>query len=59
MTCEELDGRCASFDDTVQDSAKPGRLLYRHILDFVLPIYEEAKPEILGMVSTSRKAGLD
>ena len=58
MTCEELDGRCASFDDTVQDSAKPGRLLYRHILDFVLPIYEEAKPEILGMVLNITEGGI-
>ena len=37
MTAEELDGRCASFDDTVQDRAMPSRLLYRHILILFFP----------------------
>jgi PilZ domain len=58
MTAKELDGRCASFDDSVQTSAKACRLLYRHVLDFVLPIYEEAKPEILGMVLNITEGGV-
>lgn len=58
MTAEELDGRCASFDDTVQSSAKASRLLYRHVLDFVLPIYEETKPEMLGMVLNITEGGI-
>ena len=58
MTSEELDGRCASLDDAVQCSAKPGRLLYRHVLDFLLPIYEETKPEILGMVLNITEGGI-
>jgi hypothetical protein len=58
MTAEELDGRCASLDDTVQYSAKAGRLLYRHVLDFVLPIYEETKPEMLGMVVNITEGGI-
>jgi len=58
MTAEELDGRCASFDDSVQSSAKASRLLYRHVLDFVLPIYEETKPEMLGMVLNITEGGI-
>jgi len=58
MTSEELDGRCASLDDTVQCSARASRLLYRHALDFVLPVYEETKPEILGMVLNITEGGI-
>ncbi len=58
MTAEELDGRCASLDDNVQSSTKAGRLLYRHVLDFVLPIYEETKPEMLGMVLNITEGGI-
>jgi len=58
MTAEELDGRCASLDDNAQSSAKAGRLLYRHVLDFVLPIYEETKPEMLGMVLNITEGGI-
>jgi hypothetical protein len=58
MTVQELDGRCATFEDTVQCGAEAGRLLYRHALDFVLPIYEETKPEILGMVVNITEGGV-
>ncbi len=58
MTSEELDGRCASLDDTVQCSARASRLLYRHALDFVLPVYEETKPEMLGMVLNITEGGI-
>jgi hypothetical protein len=58
MNAEELDRRCASLDDTVPCASKIGRLLYRHVLDFVLPIYEEMKPEILGMVLNITEGGV-
>lgn len=58
MTNEELDGRCASFEDPVQHNGKTCRLLCRHALDFVLPIYEETKPEILGMVVNITEGGV-
>lgn len=58
MTAEELEGRCASLDDALQYNANASRFLYRHVLDFVLPIYEETKPEILGMVLNITEGGV-
>ncbi|MGO9567921.1 MAG: hypothetical protein ACLP5H_10305 [Desulfomonilaceae bacterium] len=58
MTVQELDGRCASFDENVPRNADQGRLLCRYVLDFVLPIYEETRPEILGMVLNITEGGI-
>jgi Mor family transcriptional regulator len=50
MTIDELAGRYTLFDDTVQDGAKSVRLLFRHVVNFALPICEKEKPKTLGVV---------
>ncbi len=58
MTADEVAGRCASFDDPIQQGMQAARLLFRHVVDFVLPIYEEKNPEILGMVLNVTEGGV-
>jgi hypothetical protein len=58
MTIDELAGRYALFDDTVQHGIQSVRLLFRHVVDFVLHIYEEEKPETLGIVLDVTEGGV-
>jgi Mor family transcriptional regulator len=58
MTTDELAGRYALFDDTVQHDIQSVRLLFRHAVDFVLQIYEEEKPETLGIVLDITEGGV-
>ena len=58
MTIDELAGRYALLDDTVQHGIQSGRLLFRHVVDFVLHIYEKEKPETLGVVLDITEGGV-
>jgi hypothetical protein len=58
MTLDELAGRCALFDDTVHNGIQSVRLLFRHIVNFVLPICEKEKPKTLGVVLDITEGGI-
>ena len=58
MTIDELAGRYALFDDTVQHGIDSVRLLFRHVVNFVLPIYEKEKPKTLGIVLDITEGGV-
>jgi hypothetical protein len=58
MTISELAGRYASFDDTAQQGIDSVRLLFRHVVNFMIPIYEKTKPKILGIVLDITEGGV-
>ena len=58
MTLDELAGRYALFDDTVQHGIESVRLLFRHVVNFVLPIFEKEKPKTLGIVLDITEGGV-
>ncbi len=58
MTLDELGGRYALFDDTVQHCIQSVRLLFRHVVNFVLPICEKEKPKTLGIVLDITEGGV-
>ncbi len=58
MTSDELAGRCALFDDTMQRRIQSVRLLFRHVVNFVLPICEKEKPKTLGIVLDITEGGV-
>ena len=58
MTIDELAGRYALFDDTAQHGIDSVRLLFRHVVNFVLPIYEKEKPKTLGIVLDITEGGV-
>ncbi len=58
MTLDELGGRSALFDYTVQHGIESVRLLLRHIVNFVLPICEKEKPKTLGIVLDITEGGV-
>jgi hypothetical protein len=58
MTISELAGRYALFDDTAQQGIDSVRLLFRHVVNFVVPIYEKTKPKTLGVVIDITEGGV-
>jgi uncharacterized protein YodC (DUF2158 family) len=58
VTLDELGGRCALFDYTVQHGIESVRLLFRHVVNFVLPICEKEKPKTLGIVLDITEGGV-
>jgi len=58
MTLQELAGRCALLDDSTRQGIQSARLLFRHIVDFELPIYEKEKPALLGNVLDITEGGV-
>ncbi len=58
MTIDELAGRYASFDDSEQHGMDSVRLLFRQVLNFVLPIYEKEKPKTSGIVLDITEGGV-
>src|SRR5271157_1222193 len=58
MTIDELAGRYALFDDTAQHGIDSVRLLFRQVVNFVLPIYEKEKPKTLGIVLNITEGGV-
>ncbi len=58
MTLDELGGRYALFDYTVQHGIESVRLLFRHVVNFVLPICEKEKPKTLGIVLDITEGGV-
>ncbi|MGO9119279.1 MAG: PilZ domain-containing protein [Desulfomonilaceae bacterium] len=57
MTIDELAGRYALFDDTMQHGIDSVRLLFRQVVNFVLPIYEKETPKTLGTVLDITEGG--
>jgi hypothetical protein len=58
MTIDELAGRYALFDDTAQHGIDSVRLLFRQVVNFVLPIHEKEKPKTLGAVLDITEGGV-
>jgi hypothetical protein len=58
LTTDELAGRFAVFDNTVQQGIQSARLLLRHGVDFALHIYEEENPDIFGNVLDITEGGV-
>ena len=58
MTIDELAGRYALSDDSAQHGIDSVRILFRHVVNFVLPIYEKEKPELLGNVLDITEGGV-
>ncbi len=58
MTIDELAGYYTLFDDAVQQSVQSVRLLFRHVVNFELPIYEKEKPKTLGTVLDITEGGI-
>jgi hypothetical protein len=58
LTIDELAGRYALFDDTVQHGIDSVRLLFRQVVNFELPIYEKEKPKTLGVVLDITEGGV-
>jgi hypothetical protein len=58
MTLDELGGRYALFDDTMQHGIQSVRLLFRHVVNFRLPICEKEKPKTLGIVLDITEGGV-
>jgi len=58
MTIDELFGRHALFDHTVQHGIQSVRLLFRHVVDFWLPIYEEENPKAFGIILDITEGGV-
>ena len=58
LTIDELAGRHALFDDAAQHGIDSVRLLFRQVVNFVLPIYEKEKPKTLGIVLDITEGGV-
>jgi hypothetical protein len=58
MTTDELAGRYASFDNTMQHGIDSVRLLFRQVVNFELPIYEKDKPKTWGIVLDITEGGV-
>ncbi len=58
MTIDELAGRYALSDDTMQHGIDSVRLLFRQVVNFVLPIYEKETPKTLGTVLDITEGGV-
>ncbi len=58
MTIDELAGCYTLYDDAVQQGIQSLRLLFRHVVNFALPIYEKEKPKTAGIVLDITEGGV-
>ncbi len=58
LAADELAGRYALFDNSMQEDIQSARLLFRHAVDFALNIHEEKKPQIMGLVLDISEGGV-
>ncbi len=58
MTKDELAGRYAFLDHTVHAGIQSHRLLFRHVVDFLVQICERQKTKILGIVQDITEGGV-